>query len=153
MTFCIAFMVLVLDGLTKFIAVRSMLPGQSIRILGGIFHFTLIFNKGAAFGLFTDQRIVFIPLSIIVITAIILHEIRKKGKRRYVSFALGLILGGAIGNLIDRVRFGYVIDFLDFRIWPVFNIADSCVTVGAILLIYSVMAGHRASSPIQNRDP
>lgn len=151
MTFPVAAIVTALDVIAKYIAVRNMGLGQSIPVLPGIFHFTLIFNKGAAFGLFRDQRIIFIPLSLLVITAIIMYQIRKARSDRYTSFALGLILGGAVGNLIDRVRLGYVVDFIDLRVWPVFNIADSCVTIGAILLLYCLMTNSHAFDPLQDR--
>jgi signal peptidase II len=134
----IAFAVFAADGITKSLACSNLAAGQSIKIIPGIFHITLVLNKGAAFGLFRGQRLFFIALSVIVISFLLIHIFRKRPDGVAVSAALGLITGGALGNLADRIRLGYVIDFLDFRIWPVFNIADSAITVGTIILILAL---------------
>ncbi len=127
-----------LDQLSKFIAVRSLNIDESLPVAENIFHFTLILNTGAAFGLLKGAVFFFIAVGIFAVCAITLYA-RKMSKPFFPrDMALGLILGGVLGNLADRLRFGYVIDFLDFRIWPVFNLADSAVTIGAILLIISV---------------
>jgi len=97
-------------------------------------------NAGAAFGLFKNSAVFFILVSIaaiFIISAILARAIKQNnfsGKKLY-NFGLTLIMSGAFGNLIDRIRFGYVIDFIDVRIWPVFNIADSSITIGTFLLI------------------
>lgn len=131
----IASSVLILDRVTKFIASSRLSVGQSIAVLPGIFHVTLVLNKGSAFGLLKDQRIFFITISIFAVSFILVYMFRHKAMGLVLSSALGLILGGAAGNLIDRIRFGYVIDFLDFRVWPVFNVADSCITIGTLILV------------------
>ena len=132
--------ILALDQLTKFIINRLLLLHQSVPVIRGVFHLTLVHNRGAAFGILKNQVWFFILTSAFVI--ILIYQNLKSNAKK-LSFAyrasLILILAGAIGNLIDRLILGYVIDFLDFRIWPVFNIADSAITVGAVLLAYSIL--------------
>ena len=157
MTFLIALLVFILDRVTKIVAVSNMSYGQSIHILPNIFHFTFVLNNGTAFGLFKGANSALAVLSVLVITLIIFYVLKNKasapdqrsgvaGHFREMSkltfassLALGLILGGAIGNLFDRMRFGYVIDFIDFRIWPVFNIADSAITIGTCFLAWNIL--------------
>ena len=143
MMFYAASIALILDRLTKHIAVNNMFEGQSVKVFPGIFHLTLVLNKGAAFGLLKDQKMLFVALSVLVIIFIIYYTLSKKTTDRAALIALGLVLGGAVGNLIDRVRLGYVIDFLDLGIWPVFNIADSCITIGAAILILKMFLRKR----------
>ena len=129
--------ILFFDQLSKYIITQKIPLGESIPIIKNIFHLTYILNRGAAFGIFKNQIPFFIILAIIAIT-VILFGLRRKATLR-IEVALSLILSGAIGNLIDRIRLNAVIDFLDFRIWPVFNIADSAITIGAMLLAFSVL--------------
>jgi len=131
----IASLVIIIDRFAKFLVFNNLLEGQSIGVVPKIFHITLVLNTGAAFGLFKEKNQFFIVSSFIVAALIFLYVIFDKEKDIFKLSALGLILGGAIGNLIDRVLFGYIIDFLDFRVWPVFNIADSAITVGSVLLL------------------
>jgi signal peptidase II len=147
-SFFIPFFILVLDQLTKHLAGVGLVFGDSKPIIPGIFHLTLVYNKGAAFGLFKGGTFFFTITSIICIVIIILlcnnHSMLTKifgldVQNRIVRFSLGLILGGACGNLIDRLRFSYVVDFLDFRVWPVFNVADSAITIGGILLLIKII--------------
>lgn len=145
MTFLAAVSILILDRLTKFIALKNLAQGQSIKILQDIFHFTLVFNDGTAFGLWPGKTGFFILLSLAVIVFIIAFTRRKKFKDVILSASLGLILGGAIGNLIDRMTFGYVIDFLDFRVWPVFNVADSAITVGTVIIAWKLLVSRKVS--------
>ncbi|MFA5500646.1 MAG: signal peptidase II [Candidatus Omnitrophota bacterium] len=131
----IASLVIIIDRFAKFLVFNNLLEGQSIGVVPKIFHITLVLNTGAAFGLFKERNQFFIVSSFIVAALIFLYVIFDKEKDIFKLSALGLILGGAIGNLIDRLLFGYIIDFLDFRVWPVFNIADSAITVGSVLLL------------------
>ena len=112
---------------------------QSIPVFAGIFHITYIENPGAAFGLFANQRLVFIVAGILVIAAACLMYRRLMSEKAIIRWGVALLLGGAVGNLIDRLRIGGVIDFLDFRIWPVFNIADIGICVGVALLMYALI--------------
>ena len=126
--------VVIVDRLTKFILFRNLSEGESIRVVPGLFHITLVLNSGAAFGLFKDCGAFFAIASILAIVLISIYICRGGCKDLLMLAALGFVLGGAAGNLIDRILFGYVIDFLDFRIWPVFNIADASITIGAFIL-------------------
>jgi signal peptidase II len=154
MILIIIFITLSLDQLTKFIVTKSLSLNQSLPVIKGVFHFTLVYNRGAAFGILKNQLPIFIFTSIFAIILIYfslrnkttypsLHTVSafRQGhgrQRKFYIISLSLILAGALGNLIDRLFFGYVIDFLDFRIWPVFNVADSAISIGAILLGWSV---------------
>ncbi len=137
--FFAAALVFAADRLTKYFIIKSLALGQSIEVIPNIFHITPVFNNGAAFGVFRDCGLFFIIFSFTVIALILLIVSRSPRLDRLTAVSLALILGGAAGNLIDRMRFGYVIDFLDFRIWPVFNIADSCITIGVALIAFGII--------------
>ena len=134
--------ILSLDQLTKFLVSRNLFLNQSSSVIKGIFYLTLIHNRGAAFGILKNQAPLFISTSLFAIILMFLNL--KNNNKRFYRFSLSLILAGALGNLIDRLFLGYVIDFLDFRIWPVFNIADSAITIGAILLGYTILRERKA---------
>jgi signal peptidase II len=133
MVFIIVLTVVFLDQLTKFLIVRNLALNQSIPLIQGVFHLSLVHNRGAAFGILKNQTPLFIFTSIVAVI-LIFRSLKKNKHKKIYLVALSLILAGALGNLIDRLAFGYVIDFLDFRVWPVFNVADSAVTIGAVLL-------------------
>lgn len=129
----------ILDQVTKYIVVDNMFLGESVDVIPGVLRFTYIQNDGAAFGSLDDARWVFMILSTVAIVAILGYMFWKKPQNKLLLSALILITGGGIGNMIDRVRLGYVIDFIDFcafpKIWMwVFNVADTFVCVGAGLL-------------------
>lgn len=140
--FLLAAIVFILDQVSKFIVCRIILPGGSSPVIKNIFHLTHVQNQGAAFGLFPNQTLFFIIVTLFTILLILFFHQRLSKKEGSLSWALGLILGGALGNLIDRIRLKAVIDFLDFSLkghhWPSFNIADSAITIGAIILLFSV---------------
>lgn len=142
MVFIIVSIILSLDQLTKILANNNLLLNKSVPLIKNVFHLTLIYNRGAAFGLLKNQVYLFIFTSVIAIILIYLNL--KDVENKKYSIALSLILAGALGNLIDRLFFGHVIDFLDFRVWPVFNVADSSITIGVILLGYSILKTRRA---------
>lgn len=137
--------VLSLDQSSKFIANRYLQLHQSFPLIPGVFHLTLVHNRGAAFGILKNQVPLFIATSIACIVLVYFH-LRGSDARnnRLYRAALSLLLAGALGNLIDRVLLGYVIDFLDFRFWPVFNVADSAITIGAVLLGYTILKAKKA---------
>ena len=140
MIFIITLSIFFTDQLTKLLATQNLLLNQSAPLIKGIFHLTLIHNRGAAFGILKNQIPLFIFISILAVILIYLALRNNKYKEySFYNISLALILAGASGNLIDRLRLGYVIDFLDFRIWPVFNVADSAITIGAILLGWSII--------------
>lgn len=131
--------ILSLDRLSKYFVSQNILLNQSLPVIKNIFHLTLIHNTGAAFGIFKNHNYLFIFISLLAILFIYLQLRKQKLTAVILKVSLALISSGTIGNLIDRIYFGYVIDFLDLRIWPVFNIADSSITIGAILLGYSLL--------------
>lgn len=135
--------VVIVDRLTKYILFKNLSLGESVRVVPGLFHITLVLNSGAAFGLFKGRSVFFTISSVLIIAFICFYIWRGGCKDLLMLTALGLILGGAVGNLIDRVVFGYVIDFLDFRIWPVFNIADASITIGAFILAIRLIFNKR----------
>ncbi|MDD5436393.1 MAG: signal peptidase II [Candidatus Omnitrophica bacterium] len=142
MIFLAALLVFVLDRLTKIAAMSNMSYGQSIEVLPKVFHITFIRNDGTAFGLLKGQNTFLALLSVIAIIGILIYAVTHKRIGRGISVALGLVLGGALGNLFDRIRFGCVIDFFDFRVWPVFNVADSAITIGVILLSWHILTNN-----------
>ena len=135
--FSTAFIIVLIDQITKFLIKINFQLNQSLPLIKNIFHLTYIRNFGAGFGILQQQKWILIFISIIVIGVIFYYLDRIKDKEKFLQVIVGLVLGGTIGNLIDRVAYGFVVDFLDFRIWPVFNFADSFVTIGVIgLIIY-----------------
>lgn len=126
--------IILLDQLTKVITVKTMSISQSIPLIKNILHLTYVTNTGAGFGIFKNMNSVLIWITIVVIGAIFYYY-DKIPKEKFPQISMGLILGGAFGNLIDRIFIGHVIDFIDFRIWPVFNVADSAITIGVIVLV------------------
>lgn len=134
----VAALTFLLDQSSKFLVSRSLKLNESLAVIKNTFHITLVHNTGAAFGIFKEQKLFFIIIAVLAVSTIAIY-IRKAKKAFFLrDAALALILGGALGNLADRLRLGYVIDFLDFRIWPVFNVADSAVTIGAIMLVICI---------------
>ena len=131
------------DQLTKYLVAASFAPGDSLPLLRPILHLTYVQNTGAAFGLFKDQQALFIGMSLLVIAWLIRESVARPPKNSLVMWSYALILGGAAGNLIDRLRFGYVVDFLDLRVWPVFNIGDSAITLGVTLLLWHTLVSSR----------
>lgn len=109
--------------------------GGPILILGGKVRIRMVPNSGAAFGVLPNQTVLIIVIAGAIVTALILSYRRLAHGPATLRLGLGLVLGGALGNLADRVRLGHVIDFIDLRWWPVFNVADSCIVVGVLMLI------------------
>jgi signal peptidase II len=128
--------ILVLDRFTKIFAEWLLPLHGSVPVIKGVFHFTLVHNTGAAFGLFKNLVLLLVLASVCVLFFLWFGMVRAHRTPHLAPYRLPLCLvfAGALGNLIDRVFLGYVIDFLDLRIWPVFNIADSAITIGAVLL-------------------
>ncbi len=130
--------VVAIDRMTKHFFSGLLGLNESVALIKNVFHFTLVHNTGIAFGLFKDCGVAFIIIPLIL-TGLLVYNIYYYRHSEYLSrlyiIAFSLILGGAIGNLIDRISLGYVIDFIDLRIWPVFNIADSAITIGAAIIL------------------
>jgi signal peptidase II len=143
------------DQLTKWAVLAHFAPGER-RELAAFLNLVLVYNKGAAFSMFADAPGWQTPLLIafaLGAAGIVSYLMLRNPAKRLLCLGLALILGGALGNLIDRVRFGHVVDFIDFHAlgwhWPAFNVADSGITVGALLLILDGFAHDekRASAP------
>ena len=136
--------IVLLDQVSKFFAFHHLPIGQDVNCLDPIFHFHYHENRGAAWGILADQPWVFMALSSIAIVAIIvfLFVNRKKPMHPVLRYGLAMIAGGGIGNMIDRVANGYVVDFIEFGFFdfPIFNVADSFVTVGSFsIIIYLIV--------------
>lgn len=131
---------LLLDQVSKLAVLLFMQTGESISLLSDVVRLTFVRNSGAAFGLLSGNRIPFLFTTFLAIVALLFLVVRSRRTRADLSFYLVLVLAGAIGNMIDRLRFGEVIDFIDIGgknvRWPVFNVADSAVTVGVLLFLY-----------------
>lgn len=148
--------ILTIDQFSKALVRLKLGLGESIPIIRNILHFTHVRNTGSAFGLFKNSTLFFVLISVVAIIFISILILRSIKKRDFLSrpvFDSGLILimSGALGNLIDRLRFGYVLDFIDFRIWPVFNIADSAITIGTFLLLLSFISSERQAWKIKSK--
>lgn len=140
----IAIVTLLLDQVAKYFAELCLTLNESLVIAKGAFNLTLVHNAGGAFGIFQHRTLIFTSVSFAAIIFIIIYLKRNQDFVAGRRWGLSLILGGAVSNLLDRLRLGYVIDFLDFRIWPVFNFADSAITVGTFLVIVSYIARRKA---------
>lgn len=137
----LALTVIVLDQVAKALVVHA-LPSGGLALFGGAIHLDYVRNSGAAFGVYRTGGLTFAVIAVLVSAGILVYFRRLARSPLAVRFGLGLIEGGALGNLIDRVRLGYVVDFIDLRWWPVFNVADSAIVVGvALLLIQSLLPG------------
>lgn len=129
----------VIDQAVKNLVVHSMALGESISVIEGIFHITRYHNTGAAFSSFEGQRVLLIGLPLVLIAAGLVFLWKSRDRSRMLLFSASMIIGGGIGNLIDRIMLGYVVDMFDFRVFPIFNVADSFVTVGCILLAVYIL--------------
>lgn len=128
--------IIILDQLLKYLIIRKLEPGRQISLISNFLYLTHIHNFGAAFSLFQGETLPLILFSIAVI-GIILKLYKKIPDKLYVQISTAFLLGGIIGNLIDRIRLGYVVDFISLTFWPSFNVADSGITLGVIgLIIY-----------------
>jgi signal peptidase II len=152
--FLVSLAVLLLDQWTKGIITRTFDVHQSSPVIGGLFDLTYVRNSGAAFGLFAsvDSSIKAVILnSVAVLVFVSAYALRSSHKSVRLQVGFSLILGGAIGNLMDRARFGYVVDFLDFSIsghhWPAFNVADSAICIGVGLLFLDMLRNEEEARP------
>ncbi|MBU2063460.1 MAG: signal peptidase II [Candidatus Omnitrophica bacterium] len=137
----LAISLILLDQASKIAIIKKLHQNESIPVVANIFHLTLVYNSGSAFGLFRNQNwiLIYITVSAIIFILYLLVRRPKFRSAKYLTlwqFSLLFILCGATGNLIDRLKFGYIVDFLDFRIWPIFNFADILITTGVLLLLF-----------------
>ena len=156
--FGVAATVVILDQITKAWLVSQLSPGESMNIIGDLVRVVFSQNSGALFGLFRDNAVIFGIVSIAVIGLIVAYHGRS-GRSLYLSIALGLLLGGALGNMTDRLRLGYVVDFVDIGIggfrWYTFNVADAAISLAIVLLIGAafIPALGRMLEPKTEADP
>lgn len=140
MYFFVPFLILLIaDQAVKHLIRTTMVEGQSIPVIANIFHITYIENPGAAFGILANQRILFLVLTALIVGIMIYLYFSLQNKKSLTAISLGIVVSGAIGNFIDRFLQGTVTDFLDFRIWPIFNIADICICIGLVFICYFVI--------------
>ncbi len=139
----ISSIVIAIDQYSKYYIKNNMLLGESIPVIPHVFHITYILNSGGAFGILQDKITFFIIVSIIAIVTLLVFYYFAPIKNYLLKVALALILGGAIGNFIDRILYRKVVDFFDFRIWPVFNIADIAICTGMGLLILDMFINNK----------
>lgn len=134
-------LVFILDQVSKYLIISNMEPYESIPVIKNVFHLTYVNNTGAAFSMLKGKTLFFTVFTSVVILVLIYSMMKfPLDKRIRITFAL--IIGGGLGNLADRVRHGYVVDFIDFRVWPVFNIADCALVVG-ITILAIIIALHK----------
>ena len=154
-------MLIILDQFTKFMIIMSIPLHYSIRVIDGFFNLTHIRNSGVAFGLFAGQgseykSLFFVFISIIAVFAILIFFHQTPNDRKMVQNGLILIFSGAIGNMVDRLVYKEVIDFLDFFYgdfhWPAFNVADSCITIGVGLMIFDSFLKRPVHQAVSNSD-
>ena len=143
---CVIAAVVLVDQATKLLTVAMLAEGESVAVIPDVFHLTYVQNEGAAFGMLSDHRWVFMIISSVAIIALCIYLWKFRPDSLWACTALSLIIGGGIGNMIDRVRLSYVIDMIDFCAFPhlwmwIFNVADACVCVGAgILLVWLIVS-------------
>ncbi len=141
--FTTALLLVAADQLSKLWIRSNLAIGESLFEVG-FFRLTYVRNSGAAFGLFQGQSLLLTIVALVGVAALLLYAFFFHHKfpfldNRLGKLALGLVLGGTVGNLSDRIHFGYITDFIDFNFWPVFNIADSAIVVGTMILAYSLI--------------
>lgn len=144
--FILMALIVFVDQLTKYLTVFYLKPVDTVPLIQDVLHLTYVENRGAAFGMLSENRWVFMTVSIVAILLLVVYLIWKKPKDKWVCLSLSFIIGGGIGNMIDRVALGYVVDMIDFRLihFAVFNVADSFVCVGAgILMVWLIVTGFR----------
>jgi len=135
--FGVAAAVLALDQLSKAAVMRylePLVPWNPIASLGRYVSLTYVTNTGSAFGLFPGLGSIYVFVALAIVAALLIFYRRFAVSHWLMQVCLGMQLGGALGNVADRLRFGHVVDFLDFKFWPVFNVADSCIVVGVLIL-------------------
>ncbi len=141
--------VVVIDQVTKLQIVAHFQPYERLSVIDGYFNLILAFNTGAAFSFLSDaggwQRWFLSGLALVVVVVLVVWLARLKPGEGWTGLALSLVVGGAVGNLIDRVRLGHVVDFFDFYVgdwhWPAFNVADSAISVGVVILLLASLRG------------
>ena len=131
--------VVLVDQATKFWIQSRMSYGESVPVISDVFHITYILNPGAAFGILENKTWFFVLIAVLLIGGVAYIYPRLPSDRPLLKLGAGLLTGGAVGKLIDRIRLGQVVDFFDFRIWPIFNVADIGIVCGVACLAYVLL--------------
>ena len=129
--------ILLIDQLVKYYVELTMLPGESIPVASPFFHITFVLNPGAAFGIFRDQQWLFLVTAIVFSIAFLFLYERLRRSGMLIHYGSVALAAGAVSNLIDRIRLGHV-DFFDFRVWPVFNVADIAIVLGTTAVLWAL---------------
>ncbi|OWZ84211.1 signal peptidase II [Natranaerobius trueperi] len=146
--FILIFLIIAIDQISKWYIKTNMELGQSIPIIDNVFHLTYSVNPGAAFGILAHRTTFFIIMTIGLLLVILYLFYKLNDNYKLVKFALALQFGGAVGNLIDRIRTGYVVDFFDFRVWPIFNVADVAIVMGVSILVYFILFSYKETDDL-----
>lgn len=132
--------IVIIDQLIKVAVACNLKPVGEVTVIGGVLKLKYVENTGVAFGMFKDMRWLFVALTAVMIAAIVFYMFKKRPSGKLFYICAGMIIGGGIGNLIDRVLYGYVIDYLSLSFFPpVCNFADYCITIGVILLAVYIL--------------
>ena len=143
----------IIDRLLKVLIQTNFIPGETLIVIPKVFHLTFVLNPGAAFGLMAGQTWIFVVTALLVIGGVIYSQFRIPRREMFTRLAIGMIGGGALGNLYDRLVIGRVVDYLDFRIWPyVFNFADSMIVLAVGLLMLLIYREENAKGKSDKRD-
>ena len=142
--------IIALDQYLKAKVMSAMVPGESIPIIKDFFHITYVLNPGAAFGILPNQRIFFLFVGTILLIMAAYFYPKLKKSEKFLKFGSINLIAGAAANFIDRARSGYVTDFVDFRVWPVFNIADVAIVGGMFIMVYAILFKSEQSGKIQD---
>lgn len=148
----LAVLVVVLDQAVKYYVASHMTLGMSIPVINNVFHLTYILNPGAAFSLLEHQTGFFVAVAAVMLAAVGYYYPRIPVQFLWLRIGISLLAGGAVGNVIDRIRTGYVVDFFDFRIWPVFNVADIAIVSGVGLIVFHMLYVEREAEQDEDED-
>lgn len=147
--FVIGLAVLVADQAAKQFVLTRLLPGEHLVVIPNVFHITHSRNPGAAFGLLAGQTSLLLLITGVILAGVVWYLRNLEAPSLWLRAGIGLVVGGALGNLVDRIRFGTVVDFLDFRLWPVFNLADVAIVVGGVLLGWHILTDARSKPGVR----
>ena len=139
--FSLALVLLIADRITKWWVSSTLDPNSPNNLIGNVIRLTRVHNAGGAYGIFPGGGVVFLVVSGIVSFILFLILLTMHIDSRLIKTGMAFVLAGALGNLVDRIQWGYVLDFFEIRGFPIFNVADACITVGAVLIILSILFG------------
>ncbi len=148
--FYLSLLLILFDQASKWLVQTRMFPMQSIDVIRGLFSITYATNYGAAFGILQSQTLLLIAISLGVIVTVWINRRKMNEYPRVMQVGLAVALGGAVGNLIDRIRLGFVVDFLNFYLWPIFNVADMAIVIGVGFILWGIFLKDRPNRKQQD---